>query len=213
MGNMSDMDMEICIQDIAGAGPSVSAYSYHPSYDVCAASYEPLKKLYDELRIPIYKFALSIVKSPDTAEDIMEDAFLRIRAGAKNYRPKGKPRAWIFSIVHNLAVSELRKKSGDDIDEFSETLEDTRPSLSSIENIEAISMLDCLKPDEKEIVTLHVLGDLKHSEIAAVLRIPYEKVRWKYAYAIHKLKKQLTDPEVKEGALYENEKIGIGEKD
>ncbi len=179
-------NMDVCIKNIAGG-------------DMTA-----LRELYDVLRVPIYKFALSIIKSPDLAEDIAQETFLRIRANAQTYRPKGKPRAWIFSIVRNLAVSELRKAAKIvDIDELSDSLS------SSTDNFEVdeSSLLDLLNPDEKEIVSLHVLADLNHSDIAKTLNMPYEQVRWKYAYAIKKLKKHLTHFENKEGVPIESERV------
>ena len=180
---MADKTMDVCIKNIAGGDMSA------------------LRELYDELRVPVYKFALSIVKSTDSAEDIAQETFLRIRANAQTYRPKGKPRAWIFSIVRNLAISELRRTAKIvDIDELNDSL------ASSVNNVDELLLLDILNPDEKEIVSLHVLADLKHSDIAKALNMPYEQVRWKYAYAIKKLKKHLTKIYSGEGVPIETEK-------
>ena len=102
---MADKYMDVCIKKIA------------------AGDMTALRELYDELRVPVYKFALSIVKSPDSVEDIAQETFLRIRVNAQTYRPRGKPRAWIFSMVRNLAVSELRQQAKTaDIDDFSDSL-------------------------------------------------------------------------------------------
>lgn len=182
----ADKNMDVCIKNIAGG-------------DMTA-----LRELYDELRVSVYKFALSIVKSPESAEDIAQETFLRIRANAQTYRPKGKPRAWIFSIVRNLAVSELRQTAKIvDIEELNDS-----PVLS-MDNVRIyeLSLLDLLNSDEKEIVSLRVLADLKHSDIAKTLNMPYEQVRWKYAYAIRKLKKHLTHFEKEEGVPIETERV------
>ena len=169
-GIMPDKKMDACIQQIADG-------------EIAA-----LEELYGELRVPVYRIALSIVKSPDLAEDVAQETFLRLRESAQTYRPKGKPRAWIFSIVRNLAVSELRQAVNTiDILELSEALELSENPAE----IEDLSLLDILTPAEKEIVTLHVLADLKHSEIAKTLNIHYEQARWKYTYAIQKMKKHL----------------------
>lgn len=184
-GAMTDKQMDVCIKNIA-------------SGDMAA-----LRALYDELRIPIYKFALSIVRSTSSAEDIAQETFLRIRAAAPIYRSQGKPRAWIFSIVRNLSVTELRRMAKsvnlERVDMFSAT------TVDSIE-VDGGSLLDLLKADEKEIVSLHVLADLKHIDIARTLNIPYEQVRWKYAYAIKKLRKHLTKFQKREGVPIETEK-------
>jgi RNA polymerase sigma-70 factor (ECF subfamily) len=147
---------------------------------------QSLSVLYEELRVPVYKFALSIVKSPHTAEDIAQETFLRIRVNAHTYRPKSKPKAWIFAIVHNLAVSELRRTS-----RLTDYEQELNSKSTAFELDESSVLLDLLNPDEREIVSLHVLADLKHSDIAKALDLPYSQVRWKYAYAIKKLRKHL----------------------
>ena len=147
-----------------------------------------LKSLYDELRVPVYKFALSIVKSPVSAEDIAQETFLRIMTNAQTYRPKLRPRAWIFSIVRNLAVSELRNRLKTvDIEEAYHVSDTSADFLAS----DDLTLLDFLKSDEREIVCLRIFADLKHYDIAKILNMPYEQVRWKYAYSLKKLKKHL----------------------
>lgn len=51
--------------------------------------------------------------------------------------------------------------------------------------------LDLLSEKERQVVTLHIYGGLKHYETAQVLNIPYSKVRSIYTYALHKIKKNL----------------------
>jgi len=48
--------------------------------------------------------------------------------------------------------------------------------------------MEFLKEDEREIVIMHVLGDMKYREIAEVLGIPIGTISWKYNDAIKKLK-------------------------
>lgn len=170
--NMTEKTMDVCIQNIA-LGDS-----------------NAFKELYNELSIPIYKFALSVIRSPESAEDIAQETFLRIRASAQYYRPNGKPMAWIYSIARNLAVSEMRRRSKSrDIYDYSELLEDKNSQTKMEEIEEAFDILEVLNLDEKMIVLLHILSDLKHSDIAIAINMPYEQVRWKYAYALKKLRK------------------------
>lgn len=170
-GKMTDSAIDMCIKNIA------------------ANDIESLKELYDELRIPIYKFALSIVRCPEVAEDIAQESFLRIMTNAKTYRSIGKPKAWIFSIVRNLALSELRDKvQSINIDQLSGA---EIPYVEPISVDESHLILDILRADEREIVYLHVIVGLKHYDIAKIMEQPYTQIRWKYAYAIKKLRKHL----------------------
>lgn len=171
---MTDEIIELCIHDIALG-------------DMAA-----LKQLYEGLKDPLYRFALSIVQDAACAEDVAQETFLRLRANADSYKAKGKPKAWIFTIVRHCAISELRRRTKED------SLEEKEPDCADggIED-QALSaqtvyrLLNLLREDEREIVTLHIYGGLQHGEIARVMGLPYEQVRWKYAYALKKLKKQL----------------------
>jgi len=159
--------------------------------DTAKGDMESLKMLYEQLRVPVYKFALSIVKSPSTAEDVAQETFMRIRLNAHTYRSRQKARAWIFSIVHNLAVTELRR-SARTVNLHEQVSALVSDDCIKVDETSAVTqLLDLLKSDEKQIVSLHVLAGLKHTEIAKALDLPYTQVRWKYAYAIKKLKKHL----------------------
>ena len=181
---MEDKDIDKCIIQIAEG-------------DITS-----LKRLYDEFRIPVYKFALSILKSHEAAEDVSQETFVRIQIGAPKFQARGNSRAWIFSIVRNLAISQLRQNQRREnyregaaaFDPFQE---------SRCEQEEAFKILDLLNRDERVIVILRILAELSHKEIAQTLRLPCAAVRWKYAYAIKKLNRFLTLQSKEESMSYE----------
>lgn len=169
---MTDEDIEFCIHQVAFA-------------DMTA-----FKQLYEELKNPIYRFALSIVQDEASAEDVAQDTFLRLRANAEKYKAKGKPKAWIFTIARHCAISELRQKTkADSLEEKEPDCADDGMEDKALSAQTVYRLLNLLREDEREIVTLHIYGGLKHGEIARTLGLPYEQVRWKYAYALKKLKK------------------------
>lgn len=85
-------------------------------------------------------------------------------------------------------------------------LPDNRYFEDKIINNEFIfSLLSTLKEDEKEIVTLHIYGELTHVEIAETLSMPYPKVRWKYAYALKKLRNTLAKYDALGGVVHEKQ--------
>lgn len=51
-----------------------------------------------------------IVASESTAEDLVQDVFLRVWRARKNYQPAAKFSTWIFHIAHNVASNSLRDK-------------------------------------------------------------------------------------------------------
>ena len=51
-----------------------------------------------------------IVGSPDEAEDLAQEVFLRVYRTRKKYTPKAKFSTWLFTIANNLALNALRDR-------------------------------------------------------------------------------------------------------
>ena len=92
-------------------------------------------------------------------------------------------------IARNLSINEFNRRKRELSFDISED-EYIFGSVESTSEKELIvkEMLEFLKPEEQEIVILHVVGDLKHREIAAMLKKPLGTITWTYNQAINKLK-------------------------
>jgi RNA polymerase sigma-70 factor, ECF subfamily len=73
---------------------------------------QPILGFYGRFRDPIYRYLLCLRLSPEVAEDIVQEAFLRLHASFKKekIRVETVP-AWLFRVAHNLAVSTHRRES------------------------------------------------------------------------------------------------------
>lgn len=71
---------------------------------------ESLSRLYLSTRDAVYGFALSLLKNPHDAEDVLQDAYLAVWNSAPGYRSQGKPMAWLLTIVRNLCMQKLRER-------------------------------------------------------------------------------------------------------
>lgn len=173
---MTDENIELCIHSVAFG-------------DMAA-----LKQLYEGLQAPVYRFALSIVQEEALAEDAVQETFMRLRANAESYKAKGKPKAWIFTIARHCAITELRRETKEDsLEEKEPDCGDCGIEEQALSDQTVFGLLNLLREDERVIVAYHIYGGLKHGEIARAMGLPYEQVRWKYAYALKKLKKHLAE--------------------
>ncbi len=146
--------------------------------------------LYDLIKTDVYAFALSKLKNPADAEDIMHDTFINVYKYAKRYNAKGKPMAWIITIELNLIKRRFQLQAR--TTEFSKVYENTL-YCGNFENERINSaflrqLLQTLNDDEREIISLHVVSGFKHREIAKILNKPLSTVLSKYNRAISKLK-------------------------
>jgi RNA polymerase sigma-70 factor (ECF subfamily) len=152
---------------------------------------DSFRTLYNLSKDSVFRFALSIVKNYHTAEDILSETMLRIASNANKYQFGSNPKAWILGITRNLCLDVLKKSSLKDIsiDDITENLAFNDDSFfaSESEN-EAINDLKILTLQQQEIISLYVFAELKQTEIASILKIPYTRVRSQYKYALKKLR-------------------------
>src|SRR3712207_2861456 len=70
---------------------------------------EAFAVLYDRHSRPAYSLAYRMMCEKQAAEDLVQDAFLKIWRAATSYRAqRGSVRTWILSIVHNRGIDQLR---------------------------------------------------------------------------------------------------------
>lgn len=137
-----------------------------------------------------YGYALSILKSPADAEDVLHDCYVQIFQKAQSYKSQGKPMAWILTIVKNLCRDALRKRKKTDslpdsgwIDEIS-----SEKHLDGEERILLEECMNGLSGEERIIVVQHAVLGYKHQEIADDLEMPLSTVLSKYRRALLKLR-------------------------
>ena len=148
------------------------------------------EQLYIQTRRGVYAFLYTYYHNALDTEDGMQSVYLNIKKGIHTYRPGSNPSAWILQIAKNLAYNDLKKKKRevptDEIKEGSYEYEGGRGEITEL-------MERILSEDEQRIVTLHVIWDYKHREIAEILGCPTGTVTSKYKRAIEKLKKSLKE--------------------
>ncbi len=144
----------------------------------------------------IYGYVLSFVKEHHEAKDLMQETYIKVRNGAKNYKPSGKPMAWVFTIARNLAMMKLRKAGREtttdeiEIQAGSETFED-----AYIESETLRAALNILDAESRQIVILYCVTGLKHKEIAEHLNMNQSTVISKYNRSLKKLSEHLKEIE------------------
>ncbi|MFU8807147.1 MAG: sigma-70 family RNA polymerase sigma factor, partial [Bradymonadaceae bacterium] len=60
---------------------------------------------------PLYNFILRSCRRKDTAEEILQEVFLRVVKSAPNYRKTAKFTTWLYTVARNLCIDRARKTS------------------------------------------------------------------------------------------------------
>lgn len=132
--------------------------------------------LYEQYKNGIYRYALSILKDPQLAEDVLHDTFVKLLSG-KHPREE---QAWLYRVARNLCYDHLRRAKREAPRE--------QPLAQADEQYAYIELIAALPPKEQEIITLKIVGGLTHKDIGAVLGITAKAAQKRYERAIATLR-------------------------
>ncbi len=137
----------------------------------------------------------------DLAEDLSQEAFLRVFRAAPRYRPEARFSTWFYRIVANLCTDEVRKSirrgtENPDQLEFVAGHKHHDPVVAQHrkEKQDAVQQaIAALNERERMAVILHRFEGLSHKDIAEILDSTAAAVESLLVRAYRKLRQSLTD--------------------
>lgn len=139
-----------------------------------------LRGIFDREAGRLVAMAERIVRRRDLAEEVVQDAFIRIWTHAHQYDPtRGSARGWIYAIVRNRALNLLRdgkrEHTVEEVDALRES-EQVNEVIAAWRKLDRNSLLhDCLgalDETKRHGILMAYVGGYSHGEIAGRLRIP-----------------------------------------
>jgi RNA polymerase sigma-70 factor (ECF subfamily) len=148
---------------------------------------------FESLREPVYWYVFYIVGNAAEAEDISQEAFLRLFRDLHNGQDIANVRAWIFRVAHNLALSVGRERAaitcgdGEAIQALPDRRPDPEQSAIASETERGIRRaLRRLSAQERQCLLLRSEG-LRYREIAQILGIRVSTVATFVSRAVSKI--------------------------
>jgi RNA polymerase sigma factor (sigma-70 family) len=154
-----------------------------------------------------YNLARWLVRRPQDAEDVVQEAYLRAFKFFGGYQG-GDARAWVLKIVRNTSYSFLEKNHRDSfVEEFDETVHTAVSEQSGVEGALLQSVdsrmlreaLDELPVNFREVIVLRELEGMSYKEIAEVMDKPMGTIMSGLARARVQLKERLIRMRSEEG--------------
>ena len=139
------------------------------------------------------RYARALVGDRAAADDLVQDTLERAWAKLHLFRQGTDLRAWLFTVMHNVHVNQVRAARPTD------ALEDEMPELAQraaqgdallVRDLERA--LAALPAAQREVLLLVALEDLSYEETANVLGIPIGTVMSRLARAREKLRMLMT---------------------
>ena len=139
-------------------------------------------ELYEQYKTGIFRFALSILKETQLAEDVLQETFLRLLSGKVSPAP-GKEQAYLYRMARNICYDILRKRKRE--------TEESQNQPAPADSWEFLELIAPLSPKEQEIISLKIIGGLTHAEIAKVIGTTTAGAKKRYERAIEKLRTEM----------------------
>lgn len=146
--------------------------------------------VYAQTKKGVYIVIFNILKDHEKTQDLMQDAYLKMLERLDQYQSKTNFYNWLLMIAKNLAIDTYRRDQKlihyDEVD-YDQVLSSHEDSPDQIDEFE--SLLAVLTEDEREVVLLRIVNDMKHKDIAKIVEKPVGTVTWLYQQALDKMKK------------------------
>lgn len=151
--------------------------------------------LYDNYSAALYGVILKIVRTEETAADVMQDAFVKIWRNISSYeRTKGSLFTWILNVARNTAIDKLRSQDyqqslqNQPLDDSVGMVERENPIETQVDALGVRGLVDQLKPEYRSIVELVYFQGYTQAEVADELAVPLGTVKTRVKAALGHLR-------------------------
>lgn len=161
------------------------------------AGFNELVRRYQER---VYWTARRMIGRHEDADDIVQETFIRVHAGLKNFRGESGFYTWLYRITTNLSLNAIRKKRIKDFLPFDEGLEESiagdEQTDAPLEQAEFQGILDAaiarLPAKQKLVFVMRYHDDLTYEEMAKVLKKSEGGLKANYFHAVKKIQEYVS---------------------
>lgn len=140
------------------------------------------------------RYARALLREQAAADDLVQDCLEKVITYWDTRRGPGDTRSWVFAILHNLAMTALRRQSGSRslhiaIEDVAESLSARATQEDGLHYRDLMSALDTLPADQLSVLLLVSVEDMSYADAARVLDIPIGTVMSRLSRARERLLK------------------------
>lgn len=155
-----------------------------------------LERIFAEQSAPLTRYATRLLRDPDRARDVVQDAFVRFMAQPEA-AVDGHAVEWLFTVTRNRALDVLRKEKRMRTFEEGEleraSTSEPRPgaTLEAAETqASVLRLIDRLPPNQQEVVRLKFQNGFSYKEIARITELSVTNVGFLIHTAVTNLRRE-----------------------
>ena len=161
--------------------------------------------LYDRHGRAAYSLSYRMMGEKQAAEDLVQDAFLKVWRGAGSYRTeRGSVRTWILSIVHNRGIDQLRslasrRRTQNKVETsapISQPSEAFAEAWRNSQREQVRQALGTLPEEQLKILELAYFSGYTHVEISELLDLPLGTVKGRMRLGLKKIREYFDSRDV-----------------
>ena len=145
------------------------------------------------------RYARALIGDREGADDLVQDTLERAVRKFHLWRP-GDLRAWLFSIMHNVFVNQLKARKIAYEVEIDDNFAAPIPTATPMDLMDLDRALGLISPEQREVVLLVALEDMTYAEVARALGVPIGTVMSRLSRGRERLRR-LMDGEPPQGGL------------
>ena len=160
-------------------------------------SREALERIYEKYERFLITVAVALSSNMEVAEDVVHDVFVSFVGSADKLKVHGNLKAYLAICVANRTRDGLRRKQREpmalhnDIQIESTTMDPEQWAIQQEEALELNRAMSQLPFDQKEVIVLHLHGNMKFTRIATLRGASVNTIRSQYRYGLSKLRSLL----------------------
>jgi RNA polymerase sigma-70 factor, ECF subfamily len=156
---------------------------------IAAGDRRAMQTFYARYNVRIYRFVLRLTNDSSLAEDLVSEVFLDVWRAAEGFKAKSRVSTWMLAIARHKALSALRRRSDEQLDEDgataiadpaddAETIVDSRDRSAVVRH--CLSQLSTLHREVLDLVYYH---EKSVDEVADIVGAPANTVKTRMFYA------------------------------
>jgi len=160
-------------------------------------SRDALRRIYEKYLNRLLTLAMSLLNDTGAAEDVVHDVFVFFAESADNFKLAGNLKSYLATCVVNRARDRIRaNQRGPARLDGTEPIgsDSDRPDRSIICSEESQRLNDALAQlphEQRQVIALHLKGEMKFREIASLHGVSVNTVQGRYRYGLNKLRTML----------------------
>src|SRR5437762_6392704 len=135
-----------------------------------------------EAEIPrLRRYARALTRDVTRADDLVQSCLARALAKQHLWQPGTDLRAWLFTILHNQHVNDVRRSVREGVtvavEEMAPVLTVHPGAMAALELRDLEAAIGKLAPEQRQVILLVGLEGMQYDEVALILGVPVGTVR------------------------------------